>query len=154
MQGSLLGPVYGANSPLYSLAIEVWFYALYPILLAVSARFGSTVMMLVGVAVSFVAVGFRNIVGIQVGDWQTAAASEWIPRVLAYWVVWVAGAWLAEMYTGRTGAVRGKWVPLAGPMLIAGAILLSRSHAPIAAESGLYIWSAGLWLAKPSASNP
>src|SRR5207302_10791525 len=47
-------PAFGTNGPLWSLAFEFWFYALYPLLLLLSVRFGTRRTMGIVLAVSVV----------------------------------------------------------------------------------------------------
>lgn len=87
-------PVFGTNSPLWSLAYEFWYYALFPLLLAVFVK-GSSTLTRVGSAVAIVAVS------ILVG-----------PTVLAYFAVWLLGAALAfwKDHVGAFMLARSTWV--------------------------------------------
>lgn len=70
-------PVFGTNSPLWSLAYEFWYYALFPLALAVVVK-SSTVVARAVAALSIA--GIVVLVG---------------PTVISYFAVWLLGAALA-----------------------------------------------------------
>jgi peptidoglycan/LPS O-acetylase OafA/YrhL len=88
-QARLHVPEWGSNGPLWSLAHEVWFYALYPVMLVGFRRLGTGRTLL---AASLVSVGCSAVYPRLVQD-----GSVW---VLSEWAIWVAGAWIAELYAG------------------------------------------------------
>jgi peptidoglycan/LPS O-acetylase OafA/YrhL len=89
MQSQLAVPVFGTNIPLWSLGVEGWLYALYPLLLVVFAR--------VGVRRSFVLVS-----AISVGsEWMKQTVTWWPLDVLSAWAIWSVGALLAELHARR-----------------------------------------------------
>ncbi len=100
-QARLVVAEFGSNSPLWSLAFEFWFYLLYPLVLAGFGRFGSTRTLVAIVSVSSIA----SLAGRMV--------SWWALPVLTAWVIWAAGAVIAEAYVAqrRSGALQ--WVGLA-----------------------------------------
>jgi peptidoglycan/LPS O-acetylase OafA/YrhL len=111
-QGGLSVPVFGSNVPLWSLAYEFWFYALYPVMLLLSRRVGSVRMLLVVAAVSVLAtLGSRH--SIPVVPW-------WLADVLAHWVTWVAGAFIAELCVRPRRKFRGGWLLIAGGLAVGG----------------------------------
>lgn len=77
-----LGVTFGSNGPLWSLAYEVVFYALYPWWLIVRRRSLSVAYLGIPV-VCLTMSGFR------LGIW-------WLPTVLSHWPIWIGGAGLAE----------------------------------------------------------
>jgi peptidoglycan/LPS O-acetylase OafA/YrhL len=92
---------FGTDTPLWSLSYEFWYYALYPVALVASARWGARgLLALVGTTsvLSLVAIAQD---GTWTGACQATCSFMWIPGVLAYWIVWTIGALLAEAYVGR-----------------------------------------------------
>jgi peptidoglycan/LPS O-acetylase OafA/YrhL len=76
LQG-IAGPVFGSNSPLWTLSIEVHFYLLYPVLFWAIARIGAT-WTFTGVAV------------VNVVSWLVAVPLGFVV-FSSYWVAWCAG---------------------------------------------------------------
>ena len=114
-QGGLSSPVFGSNVPLWSLAYEFWFYALYPVLLLLSRRFGSARTLAIVAAVSVLA-ALPSRFPIPVVPW-------WTTDVLAHWVTWVAGAAIAEMYARRERLAGRRWALWSGGLAIGAAML-------------------------------
>jgi peptidoglycan/LPS O-acetylase OafA/YrhL len=107
-QARLSVPELGSNSPLWSLAFEFWFYALYPLLLAGFARVGSR----------------RTVVAIGVVSAASWFLLGWWPlphlRVLSDWAVWAFGALLAEAHARGERPRVVRWCgPLAPALLVA-----------------------------------
>ncbi|RFP15478.1 hypothetical protein D0T25_20445 [Duganella sp. BJB488] len=103
---TLAVPAFGGNFPLWSLANETWYYALFPLLL-LAAR-GATVRVRAGAAVAALAI-----------------ASRLPPVMLLYFTLWLLGAgasrlrWDAGPW-GRRACVAGTigvavWLRLRGP---------------------------------------
>lgn len=88
--------VFGINPSLWSLALEIQLYLVYPILLLLRNRFGMklTFLLLIGLSISTMLVHQFKLVSAPV-DFML---SNSIP---AYWAVWTAGAYLAEAYLNR-----------------------------------------------------
>lgn len=84
LQGLLAHP-YGSNGALWTLAIEVQFYAVYPLLFAARRRFGMPAVMAV-IAVINVISGYL-------------LEPVWIYFFTSYWFSWTLGAYLAELRT-------------------------------------------------------
>ena len=127
VQGGLAVPVLGDNVPLWSLSWEFWFYAMYPVVLLMSARAGSLTPL-----------GLSALLSLALLVAQPAFAPQWILSVLTYWVVWVMGATLAEAYAGRL-RIRGLRVmaPFAGVAAVVLVIVLSMRH--IQSEQGVTV---------------
>jgi peptidoglycan/LPS O-acetylase OafA/YrhL len=108
-QADLGVPVWGSNGPLWSLAHEFWFYALYPLVLFAFRRLGPgrATLLLSGLSLAS-NVGYR---------WLPA----WPVYVLSEWGIWVAGALIAELYVRRA---RPRLLRLLGPV---GLLLLVES---------------------------
>jgi peptidoglycan/LPS O-acetylase OafA/YrhL len=93
LQAGFMVPAFGSNGPLWSLAYECWFYVLYPVLLFMSLRFGSwrtkwsitSLAMTAQLALLLPAIHF-------------AIGSVWPLDIIAYWLIWSFGAWVAERY--------------------------------------------------------
>ncbi len=137
-QAGLLGfNVFGTDLPLWSLSYEFWFYALYPLVLIAATRFGPRGVLVVSMPVSALAL-------IAVLDDPTWVGA-WLPRLLTYWVVWAAGALLAEAYVGRI-RLRGLGMLVPWALLVIVADALNFAHPVIAMEEPVrdLIWSAGL----------
>lgn len=81
LQG-VAGPTYGSNGALWTLALEVQFYLLYPLLFAVRRRVGLNAV-LAGIAI------------INVISALTLARHD-IVFFTSYWFSWILGAWIAE----------------------------------------------------------
>jgi peptidoglycan/LPS O-acetylase OafA/YrhL len=77
MQGGLIVPPLGNNAPLWSLAWEFWFYALYPAVLVLSTRLRTLGMLAV--------VGVVSVATFVVGE-SGVPLPQWIVTVLTYWV--------------------------------------------------------------------
>jgi peptidoglycan/LPS O-acetylase OafA/YrhL len=93
LQSGLAVPMFGTDTPLWSLSYEFWYYALYPVLLIASTRFGVRGMLILTGIVS--ALGLATVMS------QPMFGGLWIARVVTYWIVWTAGAVVAEAYVGR-----------------------------------------------------
>lgn len=102
-------PVYGSDGPIWSLALEWWFYLLYPLLLLVNRRsvVAATSLVLLGFLATFAE-----------GYWPTAAPFVLLRKVLIYLPAWWAGAILAEIHSGR---LRGSFIPLIPLILLLAA---------------------------------
>lgn len=84
MQGVLAHP-YGSNGALWTLAIEVQFYLMYPLLFAARRRFGLAPVMAVIAAINVVS-GYL-------------LEPVWIYFFTSYWFSWTLGVYVAEIRT-------------------------------------------------------
>jgi peptidoglycan/LPS O-acetylase OafA/YrhL len=112
MQGGLSFHIFGTVLPLWSLSYEFWFYTLYPLLLMLSTHYGPRHML--GLA------GFGSAIALVIAQLVGTANWAWAPTVVAYWVIWAAGAFIAEAYVGRVKVPR-VWraaVPLAALVIV------------------------------------
>ncbi|CAB3768510.1 acyltransferase family protein [Paraburkholderia solisilvae] len=89
LQG-VAGYTYGSNGALWTLSLEVQFYAVYPLLFALRRRFGMNTVL--------VAVALINIVSAIVLERHDI---QFFP---SYWFSWTLGAWIAEAQAGATPA--------------------------------------------------
>ncbi|MBK9125838.1 MAG: acyltransferase [Chloroflexi bacterium] len=120
---------WGTNTPLWSLRLEIWFYALYPILWLLARR--HIVLTALVVALAFLADAF-----VFKGGGVIRAVFIALPS-------WWAGALLAESYVGRLAIplARMRWLAI----LLAGLPILQLSPlAPVIGEPLLDIaWACG-----------
>ena len=82
LQG-VLGHPYGSNGALWTLAIEVQFYAVYPLLVAARRRFGMPAVI-TGIAILNVVSGFL-------------LEPKFLSFFTSYWFSWTFGAYIAEI---------------------------------------------------------
>ena len=85
---SSLGQHFGTNGPLWSLAYEVVYYALYPVWLGIRIRYGTRAFAILPLVV---------IIGATLLD-------AWPALVLSHYSVWLTGAMLAEIVTSQRGS--------------------------------------------------
>ncbi|SAK65646.1 acyltransferase family protein [Caballeronia ptereochthonis] len=104
LQG-IAGKTFGSNGALWTLSIEVQFYLVYPLLIALRRRIGMRgVLIFVGLVNLASALAFER---------------QHIVVFTSYWFAWTSGAWIAEAKAlgvrarSRTGFVAGA-IALAG----------------------------------------
>ena len=105
LQG-ITAPTYGSNGALWTLSLEIQFYALYPLLFAVRRRIGSnwTLAGLVVLgAISYALLERRGII-----------------VFASYWASWYLGAWIAEREVQGERVRNGFVVAVAPLMLVLG----------------------------------
>ncbi|CAB3750805.1 acyltransferase family protein [Paraburkholderia humisilvae] len=109
LQG-VAGYTYGSNGALWTLSLEVQFYAVYPLLFALRRRFGMNTIL--------IAVALINLASALVLERHDI---QFFP---SYWFSWTLGAWIAEAQAGATGARRPRsslvWYGLAALFTLAG----------------------------------
>ncbi|HXZ10704.1 MAG TPA: acyltransferase [Paraburkholderia sp.] len=81
LQG-VAGATYGSNGALWTLSLEVQFYAIYPLLFALRRRIGMSSMLVIVAGV--------NVVSAYVLEPRD------IQFFTSYWLSWTLGAWIAE----------------------------------------------------------
>jgi peptidoglycan/LPS O-acetylase OafA/YrhL len=91
LQG-VAGKTYGSNGALWTLSLEVQFYAVYPLLVAVRRRFG--------IAPVLAAVALVNVVS------ACLLERHDIQFFTSYWLSWTLGVWIAEAQAGNTRSAR------------------------------------------------
>ena len=89
LQG-IAGKTFGSNGALWTLSIEVQFYLVYPLLIALRRRIGMRGVL--------VFVGLVNIVSALVFERQQ------IVVFTSYWFAWTLGAWIAEAKSAGVSA--------------------------------------------------
>ena len=124
LQGIVTDP-YGSNSPLWSLAIEIQFYLVYPLALLVRARIGMDRMLVFAAAVSVAGAFVLHLQGI------TA-----FPQ---FYLAWWLGAYIAD----REAAGRPlpqQWPWFAAAFITAGCVAYTYDDCSL----GIMLWAIGL----------
>lgn len=124
LQG-IFAPPFGSNAPLWSLAIEVQFYAFYPLALMMRRRLGSGGMMAAAFALSAAGTVLFHQQGI------TA-----FPQ---YFAAWWLGAYMAERDAAGIALPRG-WTWAAGLAILLGSVAYQRHYF----LAGLTLWAIGV----------
>ena len=119
---SSLGHDFGSNGPLWSLAFEAVYYAIYPGWLWVRQR--SAVIAFAGVPIACLALVFVPL--------------AWPVTVLVHYPIWLAGAFTAEQLLAARLRNRSLWLGVA--MFVAGVLLywISGSLLAVLAAAMLY----------------
>lgn len=125
-----LGRDFGSNGPIWSLAFEAVYYAIYPAWLWVRRR--SRAMAFIGIPALCLLSGFAPI-------------GAFPATVLLYYPIWLAGACLAE-YLVRDGVPR-RSLAIGGAMFAAGALLYLARPPMVLLLSAAIVFGAGLVLA-------
>ena len=139
---------FGLNPSLWSLAVEVQLYLLYPLAVAVRRRWGAGGMLAVGVVASAV---WRVTAAFAV-DWPGPATYfVWLSPV-ALWPDWLLGAFLADRHADGRRAFRRPWgwAGLGGLVAVAGefhpplrAVQFSAASLAAAALAEVYLFRGG-----------
>jgi peptidoglycan/LPS O-acetylase OafA/YrhL len=111
LQG-VAGKTYGSNGALWTLSLEVQFYAIYPLLFALRRRIGMTPVL--------ITVALVNVVSAYVLERHD------IQFFTSYWFSWTLGAWIADSKASTAMAkhatrVVSKWLyAVAAGLVVAG----------------------------------
>jgi peptidoglycan/LPS O-acetylase OafA/YrhL len=89
------------NIALWSLPVEFELYLAYPLLLFLMRRFSLNDAMLVALGVSLAAAFVEIFIARPAGARRVPNLANYLPTFMHYWIVWGAGAWLAEKYARR-----------------------------------------------------
>ncbi len=104
-QASFAVPPFGMNGPLWSLAFEFWFYALYPLALLITWRWKVGWLLAVAAGASLMGIVLMPpalpMPGADLRPYQSGLVPWWVAVVFLYWSVWIWGAAIAEAYVGR-----------------------------------------------------
>ncbi|MFM0593528.1 acyltransferase family protein [Paraburkholderia dilworthii] len=126
LQG-VAGKTYGSNGALWTLSLEVQFYAIYPLLFALRRRIGMTnVLALVAVV---------NVVSAYVLERHD------IQFFTSYWFSWTLGAWIAD--AKASGAPQNKRSPVWLYALAAGFIALGCAAFHFGQYGAFQFWAIG-----------
>ncbi|SDQ56152.1 Peptidoglycan/LPS O-acetylase OafA/YrhL, contains acyltransferase and SGNH-hydrolase domains [Paraburkholderia fungorum] len=109
LQG-VAGKTYGSNGALWTLSLEVQFYAIYPLLFALRRRIGMTSVLAI--------VAVVNVVSAYVLERHD------IQFFTSYWFSWTLGAWIADARTRRAPEARSSiWLyVLAAAFIVLGCV--------------------------------
>jgi peptidoglycan/LPS O-acetylase OafA/YrhL len=109
LQG-VAGKTYGSNGALWTLSLEVQFYAIYPLLFALRRRIGMTSVLAI--------VAVINVVSAYVLERHD------IQFFTSYWFSWTLGAWIADARTRRAPDARSSiWLyALAAAFIVLGCV--------------------------------
>ena len=120
---SSLGRDFGSNGPLWSLAFEAVYYAIYPVWLWVRQR--SAIVAFAGIPIACLALVF-------------VPFAAWPMTVLVHYPIWLAGAFMAEQLVSSRLTNRSMWLGLG--MFVAGMLLywITASVLPVLIAAGLY----------------
>jgi peptidoglycan/LPS O-acetylase OafA/YrhL len=109
LQG-IAGKTYGSNGALWTLSLEVQFYAIYPLLFALRRRVGMTAVLAIVAAINI-----ASAYGLERHDLQFFTS---------YWLSWTLGAWIADARAHRAPDARAPaWLyALAAVFVAAGCV--------------------------------
>ena len=116
LQG-IAAPRYGSNVVFWTLAMELHFYCLYPVLFWLSRRYGSLRPLLVALLVGICYLVADAVFGIR---GRFPFHSDRGPLFFPYWFTWTLGFFIAEIEAGRTARPQHRTVLaalVAGPLL-------------------------------------
>ena len=130
MLPSSFGRDFGSNGPLWSLAFEAVYYAIYPAWLRLRRR--SWVAAFVAVPALCLSLAFSPVTAFPIA-------------VLMYYPIWLVGAWLAERLVGV--GVPGRSVAIGAAMFASGAALYLSPVPAIVLVAAAVVFGAGLVLA-------
>ena len=91
-------PYFGDNAVFWTLAIEVHLYAVYPILFAISRRYGPQRVLLFTLSVALAYIALNQWLGIEN---RLPYRSVQGPIFLPFWFTWAIGFYVAEIEAGR-----------------------------------------------------
>jgi len=89
--------IFKINSSFWSLAIEVQLYLLYPLVIIWRKRIGIHKLLFVSLIISLI-----------IALLQGRLKIPFISTILSYWYVWIAGAYLAEIYFSQKSIFKNK----------------------------------------------
>jgi peptidoglycan/LPS O-acetylase OafA/YrhL len=103
----LAAPYFGSNSVLWTLALEMQFYAIYPILFYVSRRYGSVKILAFSCCISLIYIGAGLLFDLSNLFPYRGSGS---PIFLPYLFTWTFGFYLAEVEAGRAVLPKKFWL--------------------------------------------
>jgi peptidoglycan/LPS O-acetylase OafA/YrhL len=148
MQG-YLAYYFGSNAVFWTLAMEVHLYLAYPLLFALTRRFGPRITVLFTLAVAMLYLAADACFHI---EQHLTYRFERGPIFLPYWFTWAAGFYIAEMEAGRVPDFsHWIWRGLMATGLLIG-LVLTNIGANEAADIFWALFFAGLlrWSLQPS----
>ena len=136
LQG-LFVPAYGSNSVLWTIAIEVHLYLLYPLVLLALKTWGPTKATLILCGLSLLYLVLHTLLAL---DTQLPFRAYWNPVVFAHWAAWCLGCSLADEEAGRL-----RWPKWLTPALASAAIPTILFE--LAGHHDEAMWCGGLFMA-------
>jgi peptidoglycan/LPS O-acetylase OafA/YrhL len=125
LQG-VAGKTFGSNGALWTLSLEVQFYAIYPLLFALRRRIGMTSVLAI--------VAVVNVISAYVLERHD------IQFFTSYWFSWTLGAWIADAGTRRAPDARSSiWLYV----LAAGFIVLGCAAFHFGQYGAFQLWAIG-----------
>ncbi|MFM0224115.1 acyltransferase family protein [Paraburkholderia dipogonis] len=125
LQG-VAGKTFGSNGALWTLSLEVQFYAIYPLLFALRRRIGMTSVLAI--------VAIINVVSAYVLERHD------IQFFTSYWFSWTLGAWIADARTRRAPQARSSMWLYA---LAAGFVALGCAAFHFGQYGAFQLWAIG-----------
>ena len=106
LQG-LAAPMFGSNTVFWTLALEIHFYIIYPLLFYISRRYGPIKALTVTLCASLCYVLLDQIFNISS---LLSYRGSGLPIFLPYWFIWATGFYIAEVEAGRAPIPKGFWL--------------------------------------------
>jgi peptidoglycan/LPS O-acetylase OafA/YrhL len=140
LQGLAAAP-FGSNGVFWTLALELHFYAIYPLLYYISRKFGATKAISVTLIVSVIYILFDITFGFSN---KLPYRNNGVPIFLPYWFTWGFGFYLAEIEAGRASIPKNFWL-----LSIVGAILtvpaLLSGYQPLSYFTSTLVFGGLIW---------
>ncbi len=107
---SIHSPVFGSNTPLWSLSYEFWYYILFPVLILAAAMWPGIRMRILYVCFALFLLWFIG------------------PQVSSYFLIWLGGALLAYLQRTARFKLGFPGLSLLTGLIFAGTLAWSRTH--------------------------
>jgi peptidoglycan/LPS O-acetylase OafA/YrhL len=114
LQG-IAAPYFGSNTVFWTLALELHFYAIYPILFYISRKYGAIKALNIAFWTSLIYIALDLVFGLSNSLPYRDSGS---PIFLPYWFTWTFGFYLAEVEAGRAALPKKFWL-----LAVLGAII-------------------------------
>ncbi|SRR5579883_1458176 len=120
LQG-LAAPQFGSNGVFWTLALELHFYLIYPLLYYISRKYGATKATIVTLIASIAYISFDILSGFSA---KLPYRTNGVPIFLPYWFTWGFGFYLAEVEAGRACLPKKFYIlSIVGAMLTVPALI-------------------------------
>jgi peptidoglycan/LPS O-acetylase OafA/YrhL len=107
---SIVSPVFGSNTPLWSLSYEFWYYILFPALILAASAYVRTRMRILYACLASFLLWFIG------------------PLISLYFLIWLGGAFLGRIQASPRFKFKFKSLPYWTGLLFLGALAWSRTH--------------------------
>jgi peptidoglycan/LPS O-acetylase OafA/YrhL len=141
LQG-ITAPYFGSNGVFWTLALELHFYILYPILFYWSRQYGPNRVLLITLFISTT----YSLLDL------TFNLTSWLPYHGAFnpiflpaWFTWTFGFYLAEVEVGRTRLPSERWLVLLLSFVFTGSAMLLKFHSFAGITSTLLVGEILVW---------